>query len=315
MIEHIAIRHWQSLANVDLELARFTVIVGPSSSGKSALMRALRAVASNVSGTDKITRGQKNAAITVRTGEAIVTLEYGRFSNDTAPGWFYRLTPAGGKEQVYTKLNRAVPEQITAALRIDPVPSKGVSINFAGQHDGPYLLGDTGASVARVLGELTGVDRIFDASREALRIRNSLAGTLRTREADLVELTAQAHEFADLPVRVTALREAEAQAENIACRQDQLDRLGKAIDQLNIAERVLAQAVLPQVPSMEAVEAAQKRLDSFTALWRIWADRKHSADQWDTEAAEQLMLEHHLEHELEEALQRAGVCPTCGRPS
>lgn len=314
MIERVSIRNWQSLVALDLELARFTVIVGPSSSGKSAFMRALRAVASNVSGTDKITRGQKNAAISVATGEATVTLEYGKFASDTVPGWYYRLLPAGGKEQIYTKLNRAVPAQVTAALRIDPVPVKGASINFAGQHDPPFLLQDSGAAVARTLGELTGVDRLFEAGREAVRRRNGLAATLRTREADLAELTAQAHRFAGLPQRVQAMREAEAVTEAAARLDDRINRLQGALDQLTVAEAALSRSALPEVPTDAAVQAAQQRLGAVTTLLRQWADHAQAASRWDHEVGEFEMVEDHLHHELGTALTALGTCPTCNQP-
>lgn len=315
MLEQVTIRNWQSLVNVDLLLGRFTAIVGPSSSGKSALMRALRAVASNVSGTDKITRGQKTAAISVRTDTHLVTLEHGRFSNDTAPGWYYRLLPVGGTEERYTKLNRAVPQAITDALRIDPVPTKGASINFASQHDPPFLLLDSGANVARTLGELTNVDRIFEAGREALRRRNAASSTLKTREADLAALIADAKQYAGLPQRLSAIQKAEQTAEKAAALVDQASRLRDAAERLEVAQGVLERsAVLPELPSFAPVEQAQQRLDSFKALLRTWADRRHAASQWDVEAGEQAMLEDRLEYELHEVLVVAGTCPTCNRP-
>ena len=58
MIERVHIQGFQSLADVDLELGGFTVIQGKSNSGKSAFIRALRAVvtnAGNVALTNKAT--------------------------------------------------------------------------------------------------------------------------------------------------------------------------------------------------------------------------------------------------------------------
>lgn len=314
MINRVLVRNWQSLVKVDLELGRFTVIVGPSSSGKSALMRALRAIASNVSGTDKITRGQKSAAISVQTDDHLVTLEHGRFSNDTAPGWYYRLLPYGGTEERYTKLNRAVPQEITKALRIDPVPTKGASINFAGQHDAPFLLLDSGANVARTLGELTNVDRIFEAGREALRRRNAASSTLKTREADLAALIADAKQYAGLPRRLSAVQSAERAAEKAAALVDQARRLRDALDRLEIAQGVLERsAALPALPSFQAVEEAQLRLSDLRTLLRSWADRSHNAIVWDREATKQATEVQRLERELHEALVAAGTCPTCDR--
>ena len=43
-LETLEISNFQSVEKADIQLGGFTVIVGPSNSGKSALLRALRAV-------------------------------------------------------------------------------------------------------------------------------------------------------------------------------------------------------------------------------------------------------------------------------
>lgn len=308
MIEAISIRNWQSLVSVDLELARFTVIVGPSSSGKSALIRAFKAVASNVSGTGHITRGAKAAAITVRTGEQVITLEHNRGA------WMYRLTDGEGEEE-FTKLNRAVPEAISRALRIMPVPAGGFSVNFAGQFDPPYLLRESGSTVARVLGELTNVDRIFEAVREANRRKAGFAGTLRTRESDLIDLTARVKEFADLPAKLQALARAEKVAEGAARLSDQVARLKAAAELLATAEGVLTRSsVLPEVPTDSRVLDAQGRLEGFRALVRDWAAANNTVATAAREVDQGVQVETELHDELHRVLTAAGTCPTCERP-
>ena len=47
MLERLEVKDYQSLADIDIPLGRFTVIVGPSGNGKSALIRALRALWEN----------------------------------------------------------------------------------------------------------------------------------------------------------------------------------------------------------------------------------------------------------------------------
>lgn len=308
VIEGISIRGWQSLVSLDLDLARFTVIVGPSSSGKSALIRAFKAVASNVPGTGHITRGAKTAALTVRTAEHVITLEHNRGA------WLYRLTDAEGEEE-FTKLNRAVPEAVTRALRIAPVPSGGFSINFAGQFDPPYLLRESGAAVARVLGELTNVDRIFEAVREANRRKSGFASTLRTRQSDLVELTARAKDFADLPAQLRAMARAEKAAEQAAQLADRVARLKAATELLATAESVLARSsVLPEVPTDSRVLDAQERLDGFRALVRDWASANNTLTTASREVDKWTQAETELHDELHQVLTSAGTCPTCERP-
>jgi energy-coupling factor transporter ATP-binding protein EcfA2 len=310
MIKRLVIRNWQSLRHVDLDLGRLTIIVGASSSGKSALIRALKALASNARGTSVITRGATSAEISAHLDDTvIVTLEH------TKGSWKYRLT-RNGHEELYAKPNKAVPEDITAALRIDPVPTGGVSLNFAGQFDRPYLVSEnSAASVARTLGELTNVDTIFQAVREANRRRQAHATTLRARETDLANYRAQAVQFATLPARLAACAEAESRAALAHRLLDQIRQLHAAIDTLAVAETVLARTTrLPDVPSDQSVCTAHERLNGFKALARDWAAATTSATFAKTAAINAADEEAALHDELHAVLVEAGTCPTCQRP-
>ena len=55
MITKLAVRGFQSLQNISLELGNITVIVGHSDSGKSALLRALEKASFNESGSSFLT--------------------------------------------------------------------------------------------------------------------------------------------------------------------------------------------------------------------------------------------------------------------
>ncbi len=300
MFTSVQIRNWQSLRSLDLDLGRFTVIVGASSSGKSAFMRAMRALAATTTGTSAITRGAGSAAITVQA-QAKVTLEYSR------GGWRYRLA-RGSDEIEFSKLNRTVPDQVTAALALTP------ALNFAGQFDRPFLLTEAGAAVARTFGELTNVDTIYAAVREANRRKASAASTLKTRRADHERITADAARFTDLPARLGACERAEAAAEHAARLSDRITRLGNAINTLEIAENVLARtAQLPEVPDLSAASAAESRLARFSELLRhtsqsTSAMRKHALAVEATVDSETRLADEHRR-----ILATLGVCPTCNQ--
>jgi exonuclease SbcC len=311
VIERLDIHNWQSLRSVELELGRLTVIVGPSSSGKTALMRAVRALASNVRGAGSITRGQKACAVTARTGEQQITLE----RSETA-GCYRLVDLASGQERTYTKLAGAVPEPVTAALGIDPIPTNGTSLHFAGQFDRPYLLDDSGATVARVLGELTNVTRLFDAVREANRRRNAQAATLRVREADLADLQQRAAAFASHPHRLAVCDRAEQLADHTQTLAGRVERLRVALSTLDIADAALARTEHPApVPTDDAVQAAAGRLASYRTLVRTWVSANHAITAATAAVQQTTQAEADGHHQLHAALQAAGTCPTCGRPT
>lgn len=266
----------------------------------------MRAVASNVRGTGAITRGQKSCAITVRTGDTVVALERGDGSGT------YSILSADGQVTRYTKLAGGVPEQVTEALRIAPVPTGGTSINFAGQFDKPYLLDESGANVARELGELTNVNVIFEAVRAANKTRASLATALKTRQADLAACQQQITAFADLPAKLAAIEQAETLADQVTGYADRVTRLTYATEQLVLAEQVLARHQVPQVPDLDDLHEMVGRRDLLTRLISMLTNSEQEISQHEQEVDRLTAASTAIDTELADLLHRAGRCPTCG---
>jgi DNA repair ATPase RecN len=304
-LTRLEVRNFQSLRKVDLDLGLFTVIVGPSSSGKSALMRAFRALASNVRGSGVITRGQKAMAITARTETHTVTLER------TDRSGAYRISD-GGTDLTFTKLAGEVPEHVTAALRIDPVTERG-SVNFASQFDKPYLLDESGAAVARELGELTNVTQIFEAVRAANRVRANAASTLKTRRSDLDVVKEALGGFQGLTDRVSLLEQAEKLDAELQSLQSRVGRLGTAITTLRITQRAIEKADVPDVPSIDTLNTALNRyLDLQGKLRGIYAKQARYRVVNDEYLAHANDLDHYVEA-LAARMQGLETCPTCGQ--
>jgi DNA repair ATPase RecN len=301
----LQITNFQSLKSVDLELGVFTVIVGPSSSGKSALIRAVKALASNVRGTMVITRGQKAMAITGRTETDTVTLERSDRSGS------YKITGEGGN-LTFTKLGGDVPEQVTAALRIEPVTEAG-SVNFAGQFDKPYLLDESGATVARVLGELTNVNAIFEAVRTANRVRQNAASTVKMRQNDLEQVTVSLGQFSGLQSRLSALHEAEQLDERRKNLDAQASRLNTVSHTVRITQRAIEKATLAPLPAHGHLDAALSRFLDLQATLRGLVGKQKQAEEAGRELVTQTHRKHVLDLALADQLKTAGICPTCGQ--
>lgn len=301
----ISIRNFQSIKKADLELGSFTVIVGPSSSGKSALIRAFKALASNVRGNGVITRGQKQMLISVRTDTHLVTLERNERQG------LYRVAGPDG-EQTFTKLAGDVPDLVSRALRIDPITNAD-SVNFAAQFDKPYLLDESGAVVARQLGELTNVNVIFEAVRQANKVRSQAASTLKTRKGDLEAVRSRVAQYQDLPERLQLMAQAEAVDASRRTLNAQLSSITRAVQVLRVAEEVAARHDLPPVPDTSTFEALSGRLQSLHgAVTRLKGVQEDLMVTWRALAAAERAAAK-AEDEFQTALNRAGVCPTCGQ--
>lgn len=307
-IEQLTIRNWQSLRRVDLVLGRLTVVVGASSSGKSALVRAIRAVSSGMRGSASITRGAKTCAITVHTDTHIVTLERGATS-----GLYRVVDRATGAEDTFTKLAGAVPEQITAALRLHPAPTGSPSLNIAAQFDAPFLLDDTGAAVARVLGELTQANLLLEAVRAAHKARHSAAAAARARTADLEDLRAGSVRYGDLALRRSRCQLAELVAERATELTTRIDRLRQAITALADTAHLLAAPIPPAPPTVEDLTRAAERHRTYTSVLRTWLSAERDAATAQQAANEADIQARALHEELHTTLRAAGTCPTCGQ--
>lgn len=239
-LARVHIQGFQSLHSVDLELGPLTVIVGPSSSGKSALVRALAALHHNVRGTSFITHGFQTAKIAATLGDG-TTVMLSRSTTASSKHNAYALQHSAGLHApegfqgdpppiVFTKLNGEVPEEVRALLPAIP------DLTFASQFDKPYLLDATPGDVARTLASLTNVHVILSAAREANRQRLATAATLKTRQGDLSDIEARTEEFRALAARRKAQDTARTLTEQATALAAQIDTLATGVARIRQAE-------------------------------------------------------------------------------
>jgi DNA repair ATPase RecN len=265
VIEHIHVRNFQSLHDVSLDLAPFTVIVGPSSSGKSALTRALNTAIANRRGAAFISQGERTAAITLRTTHGSVTLTRGKGTSDNS----YVVIPNDpshplAPQTTYSKLGGEVPVEVSAFLGIDPKDP----LAFASQFDKPYLLDESAPEIARTLGALTNATVLLEGARESNRRKDAHKRTLTTRSADLEVIKAKVPGYRDLKAQVAALGEAEGAIERARSLSEAVDSLAGALEALEINAgrvRALRGAADFEIPSEADLMAAAS---AYAALKR-----------------------------------------------
>lgn len=305
VLTRVEITDYQSLQRAEIPLGRLTVVTGPSNSGKSAVIRAIRLLAFNARGTAYIRTGAKSCKV-VAGGESWVV---GIVRSITRGKDAYRLAN-GGDPQTYTKLAGGVPDDITKALQLE-------DLNFAGQLDPPYLLTEAGTGIARTLGELTNVSMVFKAAAEAGRLRKGLVQELKAAQARLEALTAEAVQYRGIGERRRAVIQAEELAEAAREKGSRVQRLRVLAGRVRAEQAAVAQAsqaLADQAPpSLALAEELAARLarvreliaerDQAQADVVRYRDRVSGAERAEQEA-------HDAVHE---ALAAAGQCPMCGQ--
>jgi DNA repair exonuclease SbcCD ATPase subunit len=310
----VTITNFQSLKDAELDLGLFTVVTGPTGSGKSGLVRALRLVCFNRRGSEFVRRGAKTCMVQLGVMELeekdgwAVGIE--RAASGTAHDAYVLALPGGGEPVVYTKLGGSIPEPVAGALRVSP-------LNFAGQHDPVFLLAESGADVARRLGELTNVTLVFEAAREANRRRQALAADLKRAEASLARLAEQARAYRHLKEQKEAIAQA---GEHLTAAMEAEARIGALrarTEQLSLAQRhvLAAAAVLArhEVPSLEALEAVTARAGRLRNLASLHVAALMDAEKEKSRADQAALMEQQLRGQLRQVLLDAGYCPVCGQ--
>lgn len=291
-ITRLHVKDFQSLASVDLELQALTVIVGPSSCGKSALIRALKTLTANARGSSFVSTWATKTTITVdladQVSDPICEPDVGIITDGYAPRGSlsltrsaktgndaYTLTPAPTttnltpEPSVYTKLAGATPEEVTQFLQIGTTPDS-LSLHFASQFDRPYLLADSPAEVARTFAHLTNVSVIFAAAREANRSRLAASSLLKTRTNDLIPITAQIPAIRHLQSQRTHLQAAEASLLQASALQDQIKNLSAHLLSLQWATETISlhaptlTKTIPTLTHLQALHGAYQRLSAYS---------------------------------------------------
>lgn len=313
-IDRLKVTNFQSVENADIEVGGLTVIVGHSNSGKSALVRALRAVARNVNAPSAVRAGKKVFTVAVHSGDTTVSIERGK-SQST-----YRVSK-GSEEAVYTKAGRSVPDEVQKALAL-PVP-EGPDLTFSGQIDPPFLLAESGSVVAKVLGDLTNVSRLHAASKEANRRRLEATKIVKIRKEDAVGAASRLQEeFGTLQEDAQRVREARAALEEVRVHAQTAEALRSILSDLEMAsaaERDLQARVegLPEPADIEEMAERAGELIGAKAAIQNLLQNLAACDDAEVRArdllAEANRDEESLGEEYRTALAEAGECPVCGQ--
>ena len=205
-IEKIILVNFQSHVYSELNLSRgVNVIVGPSDSGKTAIMRALRwNMFNDPSGVEFVREGESEVSVTVRFQNHVeVERRRSRSKNQ------YILRRPDEEELVFEGFGKNVPAEIEEAISIKKImldDKKSLPLNFSDQLDGPFLLQETDAYKAQAIGRMVGVDLLDETMRDTLRDKKQISIRRELMEKDLEETEETLNAFSDLDDQIV-LRE------------------------------------------------------------------------------------------------------------
>lgn len=213
MSTSIKIQNFQSIESADIEADGFTILVGESSQGKSACLRAVSAACNN--------RFRQNY---LKYGEETMTVEIGY--NDEGS---FKTTKNKKDSPTYSlngvpyeKLNRTVPQEIADFNNhgvIDYYEQK-YPLSFFSQFSKPLLLEFSQKRILEILSSSKAYDDMTKANSSLNRHKEQNGGAFKqvnamldTNKAKLSELKAEAEAQTALVENLKTLMESESKAE------------------------------------------------------------------------------------------------------
>jgi len=260
MLERLQLKNFQ---NQKLRRIKFdphvTTIVGPSDSGKSSIIRALRWVIFNGIRSDRFIRhGETEAEVRIAVDGRSVTRRRAAGGDNT-----YHLD-----EQEYRAFGNGVPEPIEQLFNMN-------AVNTQQQHDPIFWFSDTPGQVSRNLNEIVDL-KIIDATLYRLNV--TLKTAIRAKDAadgTLAIVQEEVNHLAYVPSLITdykAVKSDEATYQGLRERHSSLARIHAKAHDGFLTLRALAKVT----KSGEAVVGAARRTEVADA--RVYTIRTLIAD-------------------------------------
>lgn len=187
----VRIQDFQSIQDVSLEVQGFTVIVGRSNIGKSAIVRAIEGALSNKEGEDFVRVGSRHAEVDIESPGLTLNWKKGSGHND------YVING-----ETLESVGRGAPPHIGAAgFRELEVNKTKINVQVASQFSPIFLLDPSktsGAVAAELISDVGRLSEIQTALRECAKDKRTYESTVRVRQKDMKAVAAELVLYADI---------------------------------------------------------------------------------------------------------------------
>ena len=215
LIKKISISNFQAHQKLNLDLAEFTAIIGPSSSGKSAIIRALSWMFYGDWDATYPNDAEKDTSIAIQLENGTI---WGRFRKGKR-NWAIVRKP-GEKPLVYQDFGEIVPG-LLEELNVRPIKvgTSKVNLNFSMQDDLPFMIHESKPAKAQWVGRLYGANIINMMMRLASKDKRSIESQRNECDELDVRLRAELERYSGLEDQSRAL-------ERVKELLDRLEALG-----------------------------------------------------------------------------------------
>jgi hypothetical protein len=309
----LRVNNFQRIKSLEVPFGSVTAIVGESEVGKSCAFRGLESLILNAKGNKFIRKGASSCSVYAETDKGSV--EWVKKKTGSAT---YNVV-LGDRKETFTKAE-ALPALAKEVLGLSEVEfgDTKLMVNLQGQFVPPFLLFESGTTVAKVLGKFTKLDEIYAAIRVANKDLLNIRQELSVREKDLEssEERVKRHEGLDklgsvlsvLKKMAGSLKGKEEAKDELEESVDELDGIRSEIGKINITGVIGLVDEWPDVALSEKVNQIQQLGEQVEEVDRLRAE----LGKYDEGLVLSGRVHDKALKELEEFKVKNKICPACG---
>lgn len=271
-VKSIELQNFQSHVKTAIEPAppgQLTVITGPSDSGKTAIIRALKWLFYNQpAGADFMRTGASMVRVGVKFADGVTVIR-----ERTAATNRYKIIHHANESEVFEGFGNGVPLEIqeVTGVRTVKIADLELMLNLSEQLDPPFL-GQKSTSApgrAKILGKLAGTEEIDLAGAETGRDLYRRGQDKKRLEAEIKDLETKIQEYAwieKLAEKITALEQLVTRIKDAQARRSALEALKTRLAEIEKQETSI-RAILKRWKELPRIEATVSRAEA--ALERL----------------------------------------------
>lgn len=258
----VTIENFQSIEKVELELEGFTVLVGRSSIGKSAIIRAIEGAFINKLGDSFVRHGESSSLVRIQCPEIDLTWKKGGGHNDY---WI------NGEE--FTSVGRGpVPKIKEAGFYEIETHNSSVSVQTSNQFQPIFLLDPStvkGSAAAEIISDIGRVGELQEALTLASKDKRSKASEIKVREKDLKKVEKSLADYQDLDSHLALWDEVQNQAVVLEKQQTKCETLRKLSTLWEETENSLKDTSFVENIHLPSSSSLEDDLRSYDKLIRL----------------------------------------------
>lgn len=182
----VKIKNFQSAEDVSFDINGFTVLVGKSNIGKSAIVRAIQGALVNTPADAYITVGQKHTEVELETDDAHILWRKGGGHND----YIINGTPLDNVGR------GSVPELEALGFGEIKIAGESISVQVADQWHPLFLLDAKGSTAAEAISDVGRLTEVQEALKNCDKDRREVKSIRKVREKDIEDVRRELQKFA-----------------------------------------------------------------------------------------------------------------------